>query len=239
MEQKQVAQSAPNQDKIWQHFQNDGQESFAGNAPRLDYLVKRVRKLAPNSRPRVLNIGIGNAYFEKRCVDSGFQTSSLDPDATAIARVKNIGVDGRTGTLGKLPFDDGSFDFVVASEVLEHLTDAELKTAMSEIRRVLAPGGNFLGTVPFEELLKDNESICPHCGELFHRWGHQQTFTSAKMHATLSQQLDVRAMKVRAFVSFKNRNWKGKIKSAFKFMLGALGEQVADPHLYFQARKSG
>ena len=46
-----------------------------------------------------------------------------------------------------LPFRSGSFDVVLATEVLEHVTDAE--AAAEEIRRVLRPGGSLLATVPF------------------------------------------------------------------------------------------
>src|SRR4051794_22233269 len=97
-EQKQAshASSTATQEKIWQHFQNDGQDSFAGSAPRLDYLLQRIRRLNGAKDLRVLNIGIGNAYFEKRCVETGYKTASLDPDANAIQRVKSLGVDAQT-----------------------------------------------------------------------------------------------------------------------------------------------
>ena len=46
----------------------------------------------------------------------------------------------------RLPFADGSFDRVIASEVLEHIPDDE--TAMAELARVLRPGGSMAVTVP-------------------------------------------------------------------------------------------
>jgi SAM-dependent methyltransferase len=51
------------------------------------------------------------------------------------------------GLAEALPFADGSFDTVLATEILEHTTDAEASTR--EIRRVLRPGGHVLVTVPF------------------------------------------------------------------------------------------
>jgi SAM-dependent methyltransferase len=45
-----------------------------------------------------------------------------------------------------LAFEDGSFDLIVSSEVLEHVPD--LKSAFSEMRRVLRRGGSHLFTVP-------------------------------------------------------------------------------------------
>jgi SAM-dependent methyltransferase len=46
-----------------------------------------------------------------------------------------------------LPFADGSFQTVIASDVLEHLADPQF--AWREIARVLAPGGVVLLNVPF------------------------------------------------------------------------------------------
>lgn len=50
------------------------------------------------------------------------------------------------GDAGRLPFADESFDRVICSEVLEHLPDVDL--ALSEIDRVLKPGGRFALSVP-------------------------------------------------------------------------------------------
>jgi len=47
---------------------------------------------------------------------------------------------------GQLPFDDGSFDLVWASEVIEHVTDTA--RWLSEVRRVLSPLGRLLVTTP-------------------------------------------------------------------------------------------
>ena len=46
----------------------------------------------------------------------------------------------------ELPFDDDSFHRVIASEVLEHVTDDE--SAFAELARVLRPGGRLAVTIP-------------------------------------------------------------------------------------------
>lgn len=46
----------------------------------------------------------------------------------------------------RLPFEDGAFDAIICSEVLEHLPDYE--TALGEIARTLRPGGALAVTVP-------------------------------------------------------------------------------------------
>ncbi|MFL2734006.1 MAG: class I SAM-dependent methyltransferase [Gammaproteobacteria bacterium] len=46
----------------------------------------------------------------------------------------------------KLPFSDNSFDYVICSEVLEHII--EFEEVISEINRILKPGGTFAASVP-------------------------------------------------------------------------------------------
>jgi len=50
------------------------------------------------------------------------------------------------GNALRLPFGDGTFDRVIASEVLEHIPDDT--GAMAELARVLRPGGTMAVTVP-------------------------------------------------------------------------------------------
>jgi SAM-dependent methyltransferase len=49
---------------------------------------------------------------------------------------------------GRLPFDDASFDVVVADHVLEHVTQADAPTVAAEVSRVLKPGGWFAARTP-------------------------------------------------------------------------------------------
>lgn len=49
-------------------------------------------------------------------------------------------------TRSRLPFPDGAFDKIICAEVLEHLADDT--SAMSELARVLRPGGMLAVSVP-------------------------------------------------------------------------------------------
>ena len=52
------------------------------------------------------------------------------------------------GSLTALPFGDATFDCALCLDVLEHLAYADQPTALSEISRVLKPGGELLLSVP-------------------------------------------------------------------------------------------
>jgi ubiquinone/menaquinone biosynthesis C-methylase UbiE len=63
------------------------------------------------------------------------------------ARTRHAGLDFRLVAIdGPLPFEDNRFEVVWASEVIEHVADTA--RWLSEIRRVLAPGGRLLITTP-------------------------------------------------------------------------------------------
>lgn len=52
------------------------------------------------------------------------------------------------GAQGSLDFADASFDVVISCDVLEHVESVE--HSLDEIRRVLRPGGAFIGFIPLE-----------------------------------------------------------------------------------------
>jgi SAM-dependent methyltransferase len=81
-----------------------------------------------------------------------------------------------------LPFPDGSFDAVIAAEILEHLPDDA--AAMAEIARVVRPGGTVAITVPAWL----PERICWALSAEYHNvpGGHVRIFTRGELTAKLA-----------------------------------------------------
>jgi SAM-dependent methyltransferase len=111
---------------------------------------------------RVLDLGCG----------TGFTLSLLPPTARGVgvdyshaalrfARTRASRAELVRGSAYALPFADGSFDAVLALDVLEHLDDDV--GAARELRRVLAPGGAAIVTVPaFAELWSAHDEALEH-----------------------------------------------------------------------------
>jgi 2-polyprenyl-3-methyl-5-hydroxy-6-metoxy-1,4-benzoquinol methylase len=222
---------------IWKHFQNERQDSFAGSRPRLTFLIRQIAKRS-SGRPSVLNVGIGDGYFDRQAKLAGWKIESIDPDEQTVARLRAEGITAHVGSVEKLPQASGSMDFVTVSEVLEHLTDEQSRAGLAEISRVLKPGGRVVGTVPHAEDLIAQQVICPQCGHVFHRWGHQRSLTLPQVRAMLSAQFVIESIGRTAFVDLRGRGILGFLKGTFRIGLAKLGEPIAVPTIWWVARKS-
>ncbi len=155
-----------------------------------------------------------------------------------MARLAGEGIAAHVGLIERMPLPDAGFDFVIASEVLEHLSEGQRTAGVAEIARVLRPGGRFLGTVPYEEDLSLRQCVCPSCGLKYHQYGHFASFDFAKIRAMLAPHfIDLRTGRS-AFVSFRGRGAGGAAKSLLRAGLGRLGQQIAVPRLWWSARKA-
>jgi SAM-dependent methyltransferase len=232
-----ATESTSDQRKIWQHFQNAAPESFVAAHPRLTFLIGQIARRSTHRVPSVLNIGIGDGFFERQAQSRGWKVHSLDPDEQAVSRQAAVGIAAQAGIIEKIPLADESVEFVVASEVLEHLTGQQREAGLAEVARVLARGGWFLGTVPHAENLAEQEAVCPCCGQVFHRWGHQASFTLASVRELLAERFHVEGLQRTAFVDLWGRGIGGFFKGSVRLVLARLGEPIAVPTIWWVARK--
>src|ERR1022692_219600 len=117
-------------------------------------------KLGVRPGDHLLDLGCGFGRHAFEAARRGASVVALDAGPEEVAQVRGtfaamveageLPADHpATAVLGDalaLPFPDGRFDRVIASEVLEHIPDDV--AAMSELSRVLRPGGTMAVTVP-------------------------------------------------------------------------------------------
>lgn len=226
------------QHRIWDHFQAGRVDSFDHARGRYAAMRRLLRGRVPRAGGRVLNIGIGPGRLERLLRADGLQVSALDPSAGAVAALAADGIDARTGYAQAMPFEAAQFDAVIASEVLEHLVPEVRRQALADIARVLRPGGWFVGSVPYREVLADQEVICPDCGKVFHRWGHVASFDLPDLAAELGTQFEQVSCRRRAFVDWQRaRAPLPLLKAVAQAVLGRMGEPIASPSIAFAARR--
>jgi SAM-dependent methyltransferase len=224
------------QDKIWDYFQNDYPESFAGSRSRMRYLIE---KIAAGST--VLNIGCGTGIFEELALDKGVLVHSLDPSERSISSIQKrlgLGDRARVGYIQQIPFADSAFDTVVVSEVFEHLTPEIFARGLYEIKRILRPGGCLIGTVPHREDLRLQIVVCPCCNHKFHRWGHEQTFDVDRIREFLGKTFVTTTAQARPFFAWETLNFKGRIVATLKWLLWRAGCHGASETIVFSALKA-
>jgi len=108
-----------------------------------------LRELAPQAHGALLDIGCGYKPYRKLFEPYTSTHIGIDVPST-MHGTESIDI---AGTALQIPVNDGSFDTVLATEVMEHVP--EPVRMLSEIYRVLRPGGSLILSVPFHEPLHE------------------------------------------------------------------------------------
>jgi SAM-dependent methyltransferase len=102
----------------------------------------------------LLDVGCASGYYTTRYAQRGGRATGIDVAESSLRlareRAAHTGVAARcdfaVGDVRALPVDDGSFDVVLATEVLEHIR--EQRQALAELARALRPGGTLVVSSP-------------------------------------------------------------------------------------------
>jgi SAM-dependent methyltransferase len=178
-------------------------ESHWADAPRdprpWEWERRRALLLA-EARPgeRVLDLGCGAGRFLAALADAGARPVGVEIAAEALERARENAPGAELALVepeGSLPLAHGSIDLVWCSEVLEHVPD--VAHLLLEVRRVLAPGGRVLATVPFHGRLQAAAIALARFDAHFDPLGqHVRFFTRRSLAATLAhagfEDVDVR-----------------------------------------------
>ena len=118
---------------------------------RRDWIIAKIRECAGKQPGRALEVGFGagvylaalaEAYSE--VVASDLDQAHIDHARSIAARYSNLRLVTDDITASRLP--DQSFDLVLCSEVIEHISDTA--AVLAGIRRLIAPGGILILSTP-------------------------------------------------------------------------------------------
>lgn len=118
---------------------------FAGVGTAQDARVPLVTAIIAAAPSRVLEVGCGWGELAAWIVrDTGAELIATDLSPRMVELARKAGADARVADVQELPFEDGSFDAVVAAWMLYHVPD--LDRGFAEIARVLRDGGVLFAT---------------------------------------------------------------------------------------------
>jgi SAM-dependent methyltransferase len=101
---------------------------------------------------RILEVGSGAGgiteflHFPVQGLDAAFDRTELNATPYLIRTA---------GRAQAMPFADGEFDVAIAAEVLEHIPAGDREAALSEMLRVLRPGGRLIVTFPADATARE------------------------------------------------------------------------------------
>lgn len=171
------------------HYETDAIEFdyFEERRGETEHEERRVRdfliSLVPKDTVSILDAGCGSAWVAKEFLPRGKFVTSMDV-STANPReaLRRYPADHHAGLVAdafQLPLKPGSFDVVIASEIIEHVVDP--KAFVHSLLRVVRPGGKLLISTPYKEVLR--YSLCVHCNQKTPQYAHLHSFDEHKLRS--------------------------------------------------------
>lgn len=144
----------PPADDLADHYDTAYHEAHYGAERRRKALTARllVRQIEGLCHRRgltertVLDIGCSLGHFVQAAAAAGWDAWGVDVGPAVIAQCRREGLQVQVAGMGHLPFADNRFAVVQARHVLEH--DLQVRHNLTEMKRVLQPGGLLVIEVP-------------------------------------------------------------------------------------------
>ncbi len=164
---------------------------------RLVYQFLLEQELQSQKPSKILHVAPERALF--KAIRSKFKSEVVGIDNRSKGYKFAYSNDVQQGDLRQLPFQECSFEWIICNHVLEHIL--EEKQALSEIVRVLKPGGRAIVQIPFSPIL--NETIeaerdwsSSQRQELLGQWDHVRLYGTDFLDRWKSWGIDVRLIDI-------------------------------------------
>lgn len=147
-------------DTHWDHFYRQSTGNQYPEPSIIRFVAKNFYSAEDRSKINLLDLGCGTGCHLWYMAREGFSTHGIDGSETAIdaarAKLDREGVQANlhVGDFTTLPFDDNSMDGVIDAASIQHNGTEAIIRIISEICRILKPGGHFFGT-----LIADNKNL--------------------------------------------------------------------------------
>ncbi len=143
------------------HRAEDRHWWYRGRRNVLDVVLSKLELPERAGRARILDAGCGSGRNMVELAGYGEVTGvELSATSVEVARGRGVG-EVVAGSVLEMPFEEESFELAVSLDVIEHLEDD--RAALKELRRVVAPGGALLVTVPaYQGLWSRHDEINHH-----------------------------------------------------------------------------
>lgn len=177
-----------------------------------EFIIPHVNSFSKENPARLLDIGSGDGYLKYFCDQENIDFHGVEIQPRRIKICEEMGYKINTFNIetDRFPYDDNSYDIIVASHVIEHLYNPE--AAIKEIHRVLKPNGIVVIGVPMHvnwisKLLYIKEKFFP-----APPLGHHQFYTMNTLKKLLNRFKveDIRGF--RLISSRKRFNWEDNYK---------------------------
>jgi 2-polyprenyl-3-methyl-5-hydroxy-6-metoxy-1,4-benzoquinol methylase/uncharacterized protein YbaR (Trm112 family) len=204
-----------------EHYQNDAvaydyteESENAVEQEEINRLRQTILSQIPPTAEWILDVGCGGAWLARALVPKKRRVISMDiSDINPIKALKHTPSPFHNALVAdvfELPIKANSIDCIIASEVIEHVSDP--KAFLAELFKLLKPGGSLIVTTPYNEKIRT--SLCIHCNRLTPQNAHLHSFTEQSMQ----QYLPANAGRVTMKVFNSKLMVKAHVQKLFSFL---------------------
>lgn len=147
----------------------------------------------------ILDVGCGGGWLAKALANKGKRIISMDiSDINPVKATQKFAYSTHFGLVAdvfELPIKAGTIDCIVASEIIEHVSDP--KRFLESLFTALKPGGRLVITTPYNEHIL--QSLCIHCNHLTPHNAHLHSFNESSIKKYLPA--NIKSYSVRIFNS--------------------------------------